>query len=264
MRFSKRLRTTLGAATLSFVALFGQSAWATTVQFQTVMGDFEVNLYDETTPETVANFLRYIEDDAYELTFFHRSVPDFVIQGGGYVYDEEEDEPVAVKTYDPVVNEPKWSNRRGTIAMAKRGNEESSATSQWFINLAHNHENLDRQSGGFTVFGEVVGDGMKVVDAIAELDRFRFRGAFDNLPLRDFGEDEIEEEIIPNLDHLVIVHNILVLDAATDTAADLNPVPNTLINEPPPSSSSSSGNASWAMLLLLLGLGAGRRLKLLR
>jgi len=148
--------------------------------------------------------------------------------------------------------------------MARRGDRVDSATSQWFINVSDNHQNLDVQNGGFTVFGEVVGEGMDVVDAMAELNRINFGnvfgGAFTELPLRNFGAQEIEEQIFPDLDHFVTVYNIQVLDASPDTAADLEPVPNTLIDAPPesPSSSSSSGSVSWLWLVLLAGLGARR------
>ena len=69
---------------LSTSWLCAASAQATIVQFQTVLGDFEVNLYDEDTPETVANFLEYVESGTYEHTFFHRLIPGFILQGGGY------------------------------------------------------------------------------------------------------------------------------------------------------------------------------------
>jgi len=250
-----RLKTGLAVTTFGLAAMFTPFAFATTVQFQTVMGDFEVNLYDETTPETVANFLRYVEDERYNMTLFHRLAPGFVLQGGGFIFDEDSELPESVKTYGQITNEPQWSNRRGTIAMAKLGSGPNTATSQWFINLRDNHENLDVQNGGFTVFGEVVGDGMEVVDAMAELNRFNFGGAFNNLPLRDFGAEQLDEEKMPDLDHFVTVYSIQVLDEDPDTASDLTPVPNTLIHE---SSSSSSSSASWWMLAVLAGLGARR------
>src|SRR5690606_21024389 len=119
----------LGLTCFSFVAN------ATTVQFQTVMGDFEVNLFDNTTPETVANFLEYVEAGDYTDTFFHRSMPNFVVQGGGFFYNHEEAKAFAIAANEAVINEPLLSNQRGTIAMAKVGNNPNSATNQWFINL---------------------------------------------------------------------------------------------------------------------------------
>lgn len=258
------MKVSLGVSSLAcgWAMMFGASlANATTVQFQTVMGDFEVNLYDEATPETVANFLAYIEDEAFNDSFFHRSVPDFIIQGGGFVYDLEDEEADAIVKKDEVDNEPVYSNRRGTIAMAKVGNDPNSATSQWFFNLKDNHANLDVQNGGFTVFGEVVGDGMDVIDAIAELPRYRISaGAFSDVPLRNYTNDDIENEVPVSDDHLVIVTSIQVLDADPDTAADLDPVPNTLIDQVDDGQDDSDGDSGggsfgWFSLLLLAGLG---------
>ena len=120
------------------IGLMGATlANATTVQFQTVMGDFEVNLFDKTTPKTVENFLKYVEEGAFENTVMHRSVPGFIVQGGGFEYPGNL--PLkAVTSHPAVVNEPVYSNRRGTIAMAKVGNNPNSATNQWFFNLADN------------------------------------------------------------------------------------------------------------------------------
>src|SRR5690606_16543663 len=148
-------------------------AWianATTVQIQTVLGDIEVNLFDKQTPKTVENFLAYVESGAYSDSIIHRSVPDFIVQGGGFEFNEAWP-PIAIPQSPTVVNEPVFSNVRGTIAMAKLGNNPNSATNQWFINLKNNSGNLDNQNGGFTVFGQVTGNGMAIIDAIAALQR---------------------------------------------------------------------------------------------
>lgn len=244
---------------------------ATIVQFQTVMGSFEVNLFDETTPITVANFLDYLDDGSYTDTVFHRSVDNFVIQGGGFVY-EDSFPPEEIVKKDSIDNEPVLSNRRGTIAMAKFGGDPHSATSQWFINLSNNSGNLDAQNGGFTVFGQVIGDGMDVVDAIADLPRFNAGGAFAALPLRDYTSEDATDGVDITDEHLVIVTNIVVLNAAVDTAADLDPALNTSA-EPDPDNDSGGGDSGGGSLglfnLLLLSLlacslvaplsGAGRR-----
>lgn len=142
--------------------------------FNTNMGDFCLELFEKQAPKTVANFIRYIDSGAYTNGIFHRSVPDFVIQGGGFkiVTSNGKSTLPAVSTFDPVVNEFKASNTRGTVAMAKLGNDPNSATSQWFVNLADNSRNpanLDQQNGGFTVFGRVLYNGMTVMDAIEKL-----------------------------------------------------------------------------------------------
>jgi len=146
----------------------------TVVRIQTDLGSLDIELFDAITPITVTNFLNYVNDGDYEGTFFHRVLDDFVVQGGGFVYDGPENSFFAggtseIPTDDPIVNEFNLSNTRGTIAMAKLPDDPDSATSQWFFNLTDNSENLDNQNGGFTVFAKVLGDGMDVIDAIAGL-----------------------------------------------------------------------------------------------
>ena len=153
------------AALLMLSGLLTHMQGDTLVDVSTTFGSFELELYDTQTPLTVANFLSYVTNDLYNNTIIHRSVPGFVIQGGGY--ELSGNFLNNVPTNAPVENEPGISNLRGTIAMAKLGGDPNSATSQWFINLGDNFSNLDNQNGGFTVFGEVVGNGMNVVDAMA-------------------------------------------------------------------------------------------------
>ncbi len=163
-------------------------AMAKTVLIETPLGDIEIELLEEDAPKTVANFLNYIENNRYDKTFIHRNMPGFIIQGGGFTFVDGETS--GVQTFPPVENEFKVSNTRGTLAMAKLGDQPDSATSQWFINLADNSSNLDNQNGGFTVFARVVGDGMDVVDAINALPTWNassvFGSAFTDLPLIDF------------------------------------------------------------------------------
>ncbi len=133
------------------------------VRLTTSLGDILLELVDD-APITTANFLQYVEDGFYDGTIFHRVVPDFVVQGGGFLPGMIEQEGVR----DPIKNEfsPDRSNIRATVAMAKVGGDPDSATSEFFVNLADNSENLDNQNGGFTVFANVI-EGMDVVDAIA-------------------------------------------------------------------------------------------------
>lgn len=144
----------------------------TAVRISTRIGtetrNIDLALFDTQAPATVANFLAYVASGRYAANFFHRSVPGFIIQNGGYYFQDDTTFDY-VPTYDPVVNEPGVSNTRGTIAMAKLSGDPDSATSQWFINLADNSANLDTQNEGFTVFGRVLGSGMTVVDAVAAL-----------------------------------------------------------------------------------------------
>ena len=170
-----------------------------------VTGTTNVLLFDQEgqgAPLTVQNFLNYVNDEDYVNTIIHRSVPGFVIQGGGFIAEgladalnaDPPNPPSAigvVPSDDPVVNEfsSERSNLRGTIAMAKLGGDPNSATNQWFFNLADNSANLDNQNGGFTVFGEVLGQSdLDTLDTIASIDIFdgtEFFGqdAFTDLPL---------------------------------------------------------------------------------
>ncbi|MBS0588782.1 MAG: peptidylprolyl isomerase [Proteobacteria bacterium] len=152
--------------------------------FSSNMGQFCIELFDTQTPVTTANFLQYIDSGAYTNGIFHRSVPGFVIQGGGFkIVDGTSGKSLAaVNTFSPIVNEFKISNTRGTVAMAKLGSAPNSATSQWFVNLADNSANLDHQNGGFTVFGRVLFDGMTVFDAIAKLKIANLGGSLNATP----------------------------------------------------------------------------------
>lgn len=143
-----------------------------------------------TTPATVANFLGYVDRGDYANTIIHRSVPGFVVQGGGFrqptaASNQTGGYPATIAAQPAVVNEPGNTNVRGTIAMAKLGGDPDSATNQWFFNLADNSANLDAQNGGFTAFGRVLGSGMDAVDVLAAVPRFDFGGTFSDLPLRD-------------------------------------------------------------------------------
>lgn len=139
--------------------------------FSTNSGDYCMELFDRQAPATVANFIHYINNGAYTRGVVHRSVPNFVIQSGGYklVSTSSGTTLSAVTTSAPVMNEFAISNTRGTVAMAKVGGDPNSATSQWFVNLGDNAANLDNQNGGFTVFAKVLYNGMDVIDAIAAL-----------------------------------------------------------------------------------------------
>ncbi len=161
------------------------------VRVHTTYGDFTVELLEDAAPQTVANFLNYLDRGDYAGMFVHRQVPNFVVQTGGFHFVPFRG-PVTIPQDPPVVNEPGVSNTRGTLAMAKLGSDPNSATSQWFINLADNNQgtdNLDEQNEGFTVFGRILGDGMAVVDTIAAINTFSLDGGagpFGQVPLRGY------------------------------------------------------------------------------
>ncbi|MGY8813725.1 MAG: peptidylprolyl isomerase [Gammaproteobacteria bacterium] len=177
--------------TTSFLLLSFQTT-ATIVLIETPLGDIQIELFDDEAPVTVENFLSYINDDSFVNSFFHRSVPGFIIQGGGFTSTDNILGNVTAKP--AIVNEFNRSNLRGTVAMAKVGGNPDSATSQWFINLANNSTQLDPQNGGFTVFGEVINDGMAVADAIANLeiiDGSATAAALTEVPVIDFSGTQI-------------------------------------------------------------------------
>lgn len=251
-------------ATLFASALLTASAHATIVRFETSLGDFDVNLFNEYTPETVDNFLAYVEDGAYNNTFIHRSVQDFIVQGGGFVYDadfKEIDQITSaprVPALPPVINEPILSNQRGTIAMAKRGNQPNSATTEWFFNITDNSLNLDNQNGGFTVFGQVVGDGMEVVDEINSLPTLD-ETAFNDLPLLNYTEEDKKNKLPISDENRVMIYRVTVIDPAVDTAADLEPVMAIKQSPPPQKKKKKSGAPGDEFLLVLAGLALSRR-----
>ncbi len=179
---------------------------ATIVRYDTVQGSFDVRLFDTATPLTTTNLLNYVNDGDYVDSFIHRSLTQFVIQGGGFTFESDEVGLESVPTDAPVANEPGISNIRNSISMAKQGGDPDSATSQWFFSVNHNTENLDNQNGGFTVFGLVLGNGMSVVDAIVDLQTVNAGGAFTNLPVDGFSEAPILK------DHLVIINSVSILN----------------------------------------------------
>ncbi|MCL5736737.1 MAG: peptidylprolyl isomerase [Actinobacteria bacterium] len=151
------------------------------VLLSTSLGDITIELDDVKAPVTVENFLDYVESGFFNGTVFHRVIPDFMIQGGGFTADM-----VQKPTKAPITNEADngLKNNRGTIAMA-RTSDPHSAGSQFFINLKDNgflnHTAKTGQGWGYAVFGWVTG-GMKVVDAIARVETGK-QGPHSDVPL---------------------------------------------------------------------------------
>jgi len=148
------------------------------VELVTNKGSIVVELDEQKAPVTVANFLRYVEKGFYEGTVFHRVIPNFMIQGGGFTPDMTKK-----TTHEPIVNEAGngLKNTRGTVAMA-RTNAPHSATSQFFINVVDNPplNYVGDARPGYAVFGKVI-EGMQVVDAIAKT-KTRQVGAYRDVP----------------------------------------------------------------------------------
>lgn len=230
----------------------------TVVRFNTnqtgASSSFNVELFDQaraagqesaqayrnrTTPATVTNFLSYLNAGRYTNTIMHRTVQNFIIQGGGFSAPTApsdaagpEADPGTITTFPAVVNEPGNNNVRGTISMAKLGTDPNSATSQWFVNLNDNRgpapNGLDFQNSGFTAFGRVLGDGMTVVDAMAAVPRydastFYSNGALNELPLRNVPTSIPQgQTLIIQPSQFVTVTSIVVVNEITYTVTSSN------------------------------------------
>ncbi|MDO7689830.1 MAG: peptidylprolyl isomerase, partial [Pirellulales bacterium] len=205
VQFSDLVLDTTDPTTVAIEGKFDDDeVFGTVVKFETnaplADNDFYVELTDN-TPLTNANFLSYVNSGEYDNTIFHRSIKDFVIQGGGYTSptvpaNQWGSDPVNIVGKGFIQNEPGNLNERGTISMAKLGGQPDSATSQFFFNLSDN-PHLDSTDGGFTQFGSVLGSGMTVVDVCNsaftyEADAY-YSGdtALVDLPLWNLNDDNI-------------------------------------------------------------------------
>lgn len=179
------------------------------MRFDTTLGTFDVRLFMQAAPNYSNNLLDYADDDSYVSTFVHRSIPQFILQGGGYFLDPDIFHWESIDRNDPVVNEPGISNIRNTISLAKGEGDPDSATSEWFFSVNHNTANLDNQNEGFTVFGMVLGDGMDVVDAIVALPRINAAG-FSGIPVLDIDKVLSQQNIFD--EDAVLINSVSVID----------------------------------------------------
>ncbi len=153
------------------------------VVLETSKGQIVIELYLQKAPETVVNFLDYVDAKFYDGTIFHRVIPNFMIQGGGFTSDMKRKPGKG-----PIKNEADrgLKNDRGTIAMARTGDPHS-ATAQFFINTANNdfldHKNKTQQGWGYAAFGKVI-EGMDVIDAISAVKTTK-RGSFRDVPVEE-------------------------------------------------------------------------------
>ncbi len=189
----------------------------------------EVELRDD-KPGTTANFLRYLQGGLYRDMFFHRWVPGFVIQGGGFFVTNRQTTNAAfaaIPTFSAITNEfgvgQRVSNTYGTIAMAKTALGPDTATSQWFFNLADNSANLDNQNGGFTVFGRVV-QGTNVLDRFNNTSLtnglwiLQLSAPLDQLPVRS--QNPTYEDLVYCDISLLNVHVNLAINQAREISWD--------------------------------------------
>lgn len=261
------LRKSVVSAVFPVLVLCSASSQATTVQFQTSLGNIDVVLFDKTTPKTVENFFYYLNAGAYTNGVIHRSAKildsnnverKFVIQGGSYTFSGAM--PLsAVKIKDSVVNEPLYSNVRGTIAMAKLANSADSATSGWFFNLEDNSSILDRDNGGYTVFGQITPASLAVLDEIAAVNTFFATSSSPEFPLRNYTVDDYRNNAPVDENNLVLITSVVVLDPSPNTQDAITPVANPYYEPPAEDLDDDSGGGSlgwyWLILCSLLALG---------
>lgn len=199
------------ALTAGSPALFGQTVGNPIARFHTDLGDIDVELLQNVAPNTVANFLRYVNRGAYDTSFIHRSVPGFVIQGGGYTFSNGQ--PVSIPQDPPVANEFHVSNKRGTLAMAKVAGNPDSATNQWFFNESDsNAPNLDTQNGGFTVFGRIINSsGLAAMDAIAAVPIYNAGAPLDQVPLINYTSGNLHNAYLVHAIWIKVIPQIVTL-----------------------------------------------------
>lgn len=160
------MKITTAAAFLAVLVLSVPADAGPRARVETSMGTFVLELDAEKAPATVDNFVSYAEEGFYDGTIFHRVIPGFMVQGGGFTADMTKKDTKA-----PIRNEANngVANSRGTVAMARTGDPHS-ATAQWFVNTVDNsflnHTAENARGWGYAVFGRVV-EGMEVVDAIS-------------------------------------------------------------------------------------------------
>jgi cyclophilin family peptidyl-prolyl cis-trans isomerase len=184
----KRCLLALFALAVAFAP--GVEAANPVVVMKTSKGTIKIELFSDKAPITVKNFLNYVEDKHYDGTIFHRVMPNFMIQGGGFTKDftlAKEDDDIKKtrkKTGKEIKNEASngLSNKRGTIAMARTPDPDS-ATDQFFINVKDN-AGLDKanEGDGYAVFGKVI-EGMDIVDKIKDVKTKNHIAGFKNVPV---------------------------------------------------------------------------------
>jgi len=191
-------------------------AVGTVVRFETSLGNFDTELLNVDSPLTVAAFLSDLT--RYDTSFIHRSIDDFMIQGGGFTVVDS-DGTTVVDTVDPFIaptNEflPTNSNVRGTLSTAQVGSNINSFTGQYFVNTV---DNLYLDSVPHTVFGRVIGTGMDVVDTINGLTTFNVADEFGNsalttVPLQNYSYNAA----LPQVDNFIVTSSISALPLSVD------------------------------------------------
>ena len=178
----------------------------------------DMAIFSNRTPITRQNFLKYVSDGDYVNSFIHRSVPGFVIQGGGFRLSSGVDN---VPTDPAIANEFGISNTLGTIAMAKLGSSPDSATSQWFVSLGANSDILDPQNGGFTVFGRMTKASLSNAQLFGNPQVFptcAFNSPFNELPLLYTYNPQTDEP----LNYVVLFNSVALAPLPADQAGEVS------------------------------------------
>ena len=189
-----------GTCTVNLSSLFYDPDAGSAVRLQTNLGGnntIDILLYPDSTPETVASFLKYVDAGDFDGTIFHRSIPGFIVQGGGFLPAAPPNNFLSVAARPSPVNEPGISNVRGTVAMAKIANQPNSATTNFFFNLADNSANLDNQNEGFTAFGRVSASSLAVMDGLAAKPTSSYSVAVDGGAAQSFDNCPVNADTAP-------------------------------------------------------------------
>ena len=195
IRFSALAPAVIAVAAIISIATEAMAQAPAQVKFTTTAGDFVVEVYPDKAPKTVENFLQYVRDKHYNGTIFHRVIPNFMIQGGGFdaQYAEKSTRASVVHEGREALAKGGMKNVTGTLAMA-RTNDPQSATAQFFINVKDNaFLDPSPQQYGYTVFGKVT-SGMEVIQKIKTVPTG---------PAGPFGSDAPKTPIIINSATLV-------------------------------------------------------------
>lgn len=190
----------------------------TYVRFSTNLGNIDVLLLTDEAPNTVQNFLNYVNGGKYTNSIIHRSVQAFVIQGGGFNFVNST--LTAIPANAAIASEAGVSNIRGTLAMALSTGA-NSATNQWFFNDVDNSALLDGTADGgpFTVFGRIANtSSLSVMDQINNLQVFAFNSPFDSLPLINYTTANFNASVSPPIADFVTINSITPLTVQNFTA----------------------------------------------
>ncbi|MEQ8314917.1 MAG: peptidylprolyl isomerase [Gammaproteobacteria bacterium] len=209
-----RLATILIAVATLF-SLSSALRAGTIVEVQTSLGNFFIEVDEQSAPITGSNFLNYVRSGRYNNTIIHGATGGSVIRGGGYRYDDCNSGPEEIETDPPIPNESTGlSNLNGTIAALRPSNQPDAATSQWFINIGDD-PGLDTLDGGYAVFGKVLGDGVNVVNEIS-IARGLFLGFFLETPVLNYFELNIDCQLFGRDNVVQVLMSIVAEDSGNE------------------------------------------------